>query len=189
MGLKGIDKYDEIVAYQSVLTAREVSNKLGIRVDQVWKAWCLNNFLEDIKQELNEKEFDKLIKIGRNSLEIVPLKPKDADPAQVRNDKIKKIKYIINDYDILNLSRDTLTIIVKKALLEVELKELAAILLTLEIVDKTMNAIDIFELCKKNNTDLIALQYTDKFIKWIDLNDKCNNLKVKSGDRYGKGIT
>lgn len=183
MGLKGLEKYDEIVAYQSVLTAREVSNKLSVRVDQVWKAWSLNNFLEAMKQELNDKEFNKLIAIGRNSLEIVQLNPKETDPEQVKTDKIQKIKYIINHYDILNISRDTLTVIAKKSLLEVELKELAAMLIELEIANAKMNAIEIFEICKENNTDLTTFQYVDKFEKWIDLNEKC--LKVKRCERNG----
>lgn len=31
------------------LSAKEVSTKLGVRVDEVWKAWSFYSFLEDIK--------------------------------------------------------------------------------------------------------------------------------------------
>lgn len=76
MELKVLGKY-EIIKYKNILSSKEVGAKLGVRQDQVWKAWSLIKFLEDMKDELNEEEYYKLLLLGRASIELLRLKAKE----------------------------------------------------------------------------------------------------------------
>lgn len=90
--VNGLDKYYDIIALIGVFSAKEISNKLNIRVDQVWKASSFKNFIESLKNDLTDDEYDKLILLGRNTLELIKLKPQPIDPEHIKKSKINKIK-------------------------------------------------------------------------------------------------